>query len=190
MGHFGDSGSGALIREGEDLYIAGVKSHGENGHWGSSHAYTRAGGELTRPWIEANLASLDERVPVESCEAYEVEEEYYYGDEYYGEDEAWYGDEAGYGEYGEYDYDYDDDYYYEARDCGECDYYDDECWDTCEWSDDSDDYGYGDDYGDYGVDCNYCEADDYVCQMYCLYGEDGGDYGVECHECAADDYVC
>ena len=84
MGHFGDSGSGALIREGGDLYIAGVKSHGENGHWGSSHAYTRAGGELTRPWIEANLASLDERVPVESCEAYEI----------YGEGEPWFGDEA------------------------------------------------------------------------------------------------
>ena len=101
MGHYGDSGSGALIRDGDDLYIAGVKSHGENGHWGSTHAYTRAGGELTRPWIEANLASLDERVSVESCEAYEIQEEYYYGDEYYGEGEPWYGDEAN----GEYDYD-------------------------------------------------------------------------------------
>ena len=101
MGHYGDSGSGALIRDGDDLYIAGVKSHGENGHWGSTHAYTRAGGELTRPWIEANLASLDERVPVESCEAYEIQEEYDYGDEIYGEGEPWYGDEAN----GEYDYD-------------------------------------------------------------------------------------
>ena len=120
MGHFGDSGSGALIRDGEDLYIAGVKSHGENGHWGSSHAYTRAGGQLTRPWIEANLASLDVggRVPVESCEAYEIEEEYYYGDDdYYGEDEGepWYGDEAN----GEYDYD--DEYAYEETpDCNDC----------------------------------------------------------------------
>ena len=67
MGRYGDTGSGALIRSGGELYIAGVKSHGENGDLGSTHAYTRAGGELTRPWIEANLASLDEIVPVESC---------------------------------------------------------------------------------------------------------------------------
>ena len=74
MGHYG--GSGALIRSGDELYIAGVKSHGGNGIFGSIHAYTRAGGELTRPWIEANLDSLDERVPVESCEAYEFQAEY------------------------------------------------------------------------------------------------------------------
>ena len=70
-GHYGDSGTGALIRSGDELYIAGVKSHGENGHFDFSYAYTRASGELTRSWIEANFASLDERVPVESCEAQE-----------------------------------------------------------------------------------------------------------------------
>lgn len=70
MGHFGDSGSGALVRHDDGtLHIAGVKSNGEDGFFGSSHEYTRAGG-ITRAWIHANLDSLDARVPVESCDAY------------------------------------------------------------------------------------------------------------------------
>ena len=70
MGHFGDSGSGALARHDDGtLFIAGVKSNGENGFFSSEHEYTRAGG-ITRDWIYANLASLDARVPVDSCEAY------------------------------------------------------------------------------------------------------------------------
>ena len=64
MGHFGDSGSGALYRHSDgSLYVAGVKSNGDNGFLGSSHQYTRTGG-ISRSWILANLDSLEARVPV------------------------------------------------------------------------------------------------------------------------------
>ena len=69
MGHYGDSGSGALVRHDGIIYIAGVKSNGGDGYFGSSHEYTRAGG-ITRGWIQDNIYSLDAAVPVDSCDAY------------------------------------------------------------------------------------------------------------------------
>ena len=44
MGHFGDSGSGALIVHNDEFHIIGVKSHGGYGQYGTSHAYTAVGG--------------------------------------------------------------------------------------------------------------------------------------------------
>jgi len=40
MGHFGDSGSGALFVKDGEHHIIGVKSHGGMGQYGTSHAYT------------------------------------------------------------------------------------------------------------------------------------------------------
>ena len=65
MGHYGDSGSGALMVEPEgateadgEIYIIGVKSNGGMGQWGTSHQYTRVGG-YHWDWIDANINSLD-----------------------------------------------------------------------------------------------------------------------------------
>ena len=44
MGHYGDSGSGALIEHEGEFHIIGVKSHGGMGQYGTSHAYTAVGG--------------------------------------------------------------------------------------------------------------------------------------------------
>jgi len=62
MGHYGDSGSGALYlqNEGQDdevLRIIGVKSNGSStAYWGSSHEYTYIG-DYHKTWIQANIAS-------------------------------------------------------------------------------------------------------------------------------------
>ena len=40
MGHYGDSGSGALFVKDGEHHIIGVKSHGGMGQYGTSHAYT------------------------------------------------------------------------------------------------------------------------------------------------------
>ena len=70
MGHYGDSGSGALMIKDDELHIVGVKSNGGPAQWGTSHEYTRVGG-YHREWVEANLASLDTRITAEGCDAAE-----------------------------------------------------------------------------------------------------------------------
>lgn len=73
MGHYGDSGSGALLEinpDEEDVTlrrhrIVGVKSNGGPAQWGTSHAYTYVGDYHT-DWIQANMESLDQ-VPAEGC---------------------------------------------------------------------------------------------------------------------------
>ena len=67
MGHYGDSGSGALLVENGELYIIGVKSNGGPAQWDTTHQYTRVGG-YHREWIDANLAS-DTRIPAANCGA-------------------------------------------------------------------------------------------------------------------------
>jgi hypothetical protein len=67
MGHYGDSGSGALLIENNELYIIGVKSNGGPAQWDTTHQYTRVGG-YHRDWIDANLAS-DTRIPAANCGA-------------------------------------------------------------------------------------------------------------------------
>ena len=154
MGHFGDSGSGALVEQNGTLFIAGVKSNGEDGFFGSSHEYTRAGG-ITRAWIYANLDSIDANVPVESCDAYTGEAGspiYDGGDDQSGGEESDYGDYGDDSNYGDDDGNYeDDDGNYGDDDgtlwCDECDWSDDDCWEECfeydtvycfecDWSDD------------------------------------------------------
>ena len=44
MGHYGDSGSGALLEKDGEFHIIGVKSNGGMGQYGTSHEYTRVGG--------------------------------------------------------------------------------------------------------------------------------------------------
>ena len=44
MGHYGDSGSGALLLKDEEFHIIGVKSNGGMGQYGTTHEYTRVGG--------------------------------------------------------------------------------------------------------------------------------------------------
>lgn len=61
MGHFGDSGSGALMYEDDELFIIGVKSNGGYGNWGTRHEYTRVGGDHW-DWVTDNLESLGQRI--------------------------------------------------------------------------------------------------------------------------------
>ena len=68
MGHYGDSGSGALMLKDGELRIIGVKSNGGPAQWGTTHEYTRVGG-YHREWVEANLASLETRITAEGCDA-------------------------------------------------------------------------------------------------------------------------
>merc|ERR1712079_970813 len=68
MGHYGDSGSGALMLVDGEHYIIGVKSNGGPAQYGTSHQYTRVGG-YHKNWVSLNLASLDERIPAEGCDA-------------------------------------------------------------------------------------------------------------------------
>ena len=44
MGHYGDSGSGALLEKDGEFHIIGVKSNGGMGQYGTEHEYTRVGG--------------------------------------------------------------------------------------------------------------------------------------------------
>ena len=74
MGHYGDSGSGALLEINPDEpdhklrrhRIVGVKSNGGPAQWGTSHAYTYVGDYHT-DWIQANKESLNDQVPAEGC---------------------------------------------------------------------------------------------------------------------------
>ena len=66
MGHYGDSGSGALMDVDGELHIIGVKSNGGPAQWGTTHEYTRVGG-YHRAWVEANLVS-DTRIAAEGCD--------------------------------------------------------------------------------------------------------------------------
>jgi len=118
MGHNGDSGSGAYIDVNGTLYVAGVKSNGQDAFFGSKHEYTRVG-DLNEPWITANLKSPDARVAVEECSAFPG-----YGESPYGDD---------YGDYGDIC----------ADECN-CDYDDESCWYGCD--DCMEDY-IGSDYG-------------------------------------------
>ena len=86
MGHSGDSGSGAFIDIDGTLLIAGVKSNGEGARWGSENEYTRVGGELVHPWIDANLKSLEAEVPNTNCALYPPNN--YPEEDYGGEDEG------------------------------------------------------------------------------------------------------
>jgi hypothetical protein len=132
------------------------------------HEYTRVG-DLNQPWIEANLASPDSRVAVQQCSAF-----------------------PGYGESGDYDdEDYYDDEAYGSDICVEecnCDYDDEDCWDSClqcwddyyeegdiDGGDDGDDGEDADDEGELsGVDCDCeCEYEDIACWE-------------ACHECLDD----
>ena len=67
MGHYGDSGSGALMLVDDEIHIIGVKSNGGPAQWGTSHQYTRVGG-YHRDWVEANLVS-DTRIAADGCSA-------------------------------------------------------------------------------------------------------------------------
>ena len=123
MGHNGDSGSGAYIDVDGTLYVAGVKSNGQDAFFGSKHEYTRVG-DLNQPWITANLASPDAAVAIKECSAFP------------GYGESPYGDEGDYGDIC-------------ADECN-CDYDDESCWYGCD--DCMEDY-IGSDYGsDYGSD--------------------------------------
>ena len=72
MGHYGDSGSGALYlqNEGQDdevLRIIGVKSNGSTtAYWGSNHEYTYIG-DYHKTWIQANIASPNSHVGADNC---------------------------------------------------------------------------------------------------------------------------
>ena len=77
MGHYGDSGSGALLFEPDGTFdsdgfpngkrwIIGVKSNGGPAQWGTSHQYTRVGGYHWQ-WVQDNLNSLNERIPADGC---------------------------------------------------------------------------------------------------------------------------
>ena len=68
MGHYGDSGSGALLVEGGEMYIIGVKSNGGPAQWDTTHQYTRVGG-YHHDWVEANKSSLNQRVVAPNCGA-------------------------------------------------------------------------------------------------------------------------
>ena len=79
MGHYGDSGSGALLFEPDGTFdddgfpngkrwIIGVKSNGGPAQWGTSHQYTRVGGYHWQ-WVQDNLNSLNERIPADGCDA-------------------------------------------------------------------------------------------------------------------------
>ena len=59
IGNSGDSGSAALVKEGETWFIAGVKSNGECCSYGSTAEYTRLGG-LAYPWIQDNIKFNDD----------------------------------------------------------------------------------------------------------------------------------
>ena len=183
MGHYGDSGSGALVEHEGELYIAGVKSNGEDGFFGSSHEYTRAGG-IARAWIHANLDSLDARVAVESCDAYTgVDGSPIYdggdagGDESGGDqtggdessDDQTGGDEAG--------QDSGDDGTLYCDDCADDDDY---CWWECVFAPD-----YALDFGDeYAVPlCDDCDEDDWDCWDIC-------ELAPDCYDCEDDDEQC
>ena len=68
MGHYGDSGSGALYEEADGtLRIIGVKSNGSTtAYWGSSHEYTYIG-DYHKTWIQANIASPESHVGADNC---------------------------------------------------------------------------------------------------------------------------
>ena len=66
MGHYGDSGSGALLMEGGEMYIIGVKSNGGPAQWDTTHQYTRVGG-YHHDWVEANKNSLNQRIVAPNC---------------------------------------------------------------------------------------------------------------------------
>jgi len=70
MGHYGDSGSGALYEEADGtLRIIGVKSNGSStAYWGSNHEYTYIG-DYHKTWIQANIASPDTHVGAADCGA-------------------------------------------------------------------------------------------------------------------------
>ena len=68
MGHYGDSGSGALLVDGGEMYIIGVKSNGGPAQWDTTHQYTRVGG-YHHDWVEANKSSLNQRVVAPNCGA-------------------------------------------------------------------------------------------------------------------------
>ena len=79
MGHYGDSGSGALFEEDDGtLRIIGVKSNGSStAYWGSNHEYTYVG-DYHKTWIQANIASPDSHVGADNCGAPIVNEESVY----------------------------------------------------------------------------------------------------------------
>ena len=68
MGHYGDSGSGALLIEGGEMYIIGVKSNGGPAQWGTTHQYTRVGG-YHHDWVQANKNSLNQQIAAPNCGA-------------------------------------------------------------------------------------------------------------------------
>ena len=68
MGHYGDSGSGALLIEDGEMYIIGVKSNGGPAQWDTTHQYTRVGG-YHHDWVEANKNSLNQRIVAPNCGA-------------------------------------------------------------------------------------------------------------------------
>ena len=67
MGHYGDSGSGALYDDDGTLRIIGVKSNGSlTAYWGSNHEYTYIG-DYHKTWIQANIASPESHVGADDC---------------------------------------------------------------------------------------------------------------------------
>merc|ERR1719461_275526 len=66
MGHYGDSGSGALMDVNGEIHIIGVKSNGGPANWGTRHEYVNVGG-YHRAWVEANIVS-DTRIVAEGCD--------------------------------------------------------------------------------------------------------------------------
>ena len=68
MGHYGDSGSGALYEDADGtLRIIGVKSNGSTtAYYGSKHEYTYIG-DYHSTWIQANIDSLDTHVGADNC---------------------------------------------------------------------------------------------------------------------------
>ena len=61
MGHYGDSGSGALMLVDEELYLIGVQSKRHGYEWGTPFELV-ALDDNHRAWIDANLDSLDTRI--------------------------------------------------------------------------------------------------------------------------------
>ena len=68
MGHYGDSGSGALYEVAPERYrIIGVKSNGSaTAYYGSHHQYVYVG-DYHKTWIQDNINSIDEHVGAPQC---------------------------------------------------------------------------------------------------------------------------
>ena len=162
MGHYGDSGSGAYVDIDGTLYIAGVKSNGEDAFYGSQHEYTRIGGPAFS-WVDANKNSLKKNVPADDCAQWPNDADLVDNDNNDQEEDN-----------------EDQDDYYDEECCEDCPWSDDECWYGCEYceEDDGDFWNLNNEEQEFGftVDdsyidtcyCDHCLWEDNQCWDQCL----------------------